>query len=263
MENAKEIWEILKEVGKRLDDVGKRLDDVGRRLDSVGERLDRLAKSQEETDKKLRELAESQKETDKMLKETRKLVESLAKRQEETDKKIKELAERQAETDEQIKVMSKKIEEIAIRVDKTTTSISQLNGLWQNYTEETIREGLEYALKELGFKGFYLEEYRKRKDMEVDALAVGKDYVIVVEVKTTLKKGDVDEFEERLKNKFLKVFYEYKGFRLYGAVAGMRIQKGIDRYASKKGLIVLKHKDGKDVKVLNPKNFKPKDFSGL
>ncbi|MEO0164453.1 MAG: DUF3782 domain-containing protein, partial [candidate division WOR-3 bacterium] len=117
--------------------------------------------------------------------------------------------------------------------------------------------------KELGFKGFYLEEYRKRKDMEVDALAVGKDYVIVVEVKTTLKKGDVDEFEERLKNKFLKVFYEYKGFRLYGAVAGMRIQKGVDRYASKKGLIVLKHKDGKDVKVLNPKNFKPKDFSSV
>ncbi|MEO0174615.1 MAG: hypothetical protein ABIL16_07845 [candidate division WOR-3 bacterium] len=235
MENAKEIWEILKEVGKRLDDVGKR--------------LDRLAKSQEETDK--------------MLKETRKLVESLAKRQEETDKKLKELAERQAETDKQIKVMSKKIEEIAIRVDKTTTSISQLNGLWQNYTEETIREGLEYALKELGFKGFYLEEYRKRKDMEVDALAVGKDYVIVVEVKTTLKKGDVDEFEERLKNKFLKVFYEYKGFRLYGAVAGMRIQKGVDRYASKKGFIVLKHKDGKDVKVLNPKNFRPKDFSSV
>ncbi|MEO0148736.1 MAG: DUF3782 domain-containing protein, partial [candidate division WOR-3 bacterium] len=117
--------------------------------------------------------------------------------------------------------------------------------------------------KELGFKGFYLEEYRKRKDMEVDALAVGKDYVIVVEVKTTLKKGDVDEFEERLKNKFLKVFYEYKGFRLYGAVAGMRIQKGVDRYASKKGFIVLKHKDGKDVKVLNPKNFRPKDFSSV
>ncbi len=115
----------------------------------------------------------------------------------------------------------------------------------------------------MGFKGFYLEEYRKRKDMEVDALAVGKDYVIVVEVKTKLKKDDVDEFEEKLKKEFLKVFYEYKGFRLYGAVAGIRIQRGVDKYANKKGLIVLKHKDGKVVKVLNPKNFKPKDFSNL
>ena len=108
-----------------------------------------------------------------------------------------------------------------------------------------------------------MEEYRKRKDMEVDALAVGKDYVIVVEVKTKLKKDDVDEFEEKLKKEFLKVFYEYKGFRLYGAVAGIRIQRGVDKYANKKGLIVLKHKDGKVVKVLNPKNFKPKDFSNL
>jgi len=128
-----------------------------------------------------------------------------------------------------------------------------LNGVWKNYAEDTIREGLENALKELGFEDFYLESERKREGMEIDALAVGKDYVIVVEVKTTLKQSDVDEFERKLK--------EYKGFKVYGAVAGMRIQSGIDKYASKKGFIVLKHRDGKDVKVLNEKGFKPKDFS--
>ncbi len=120
---------------------------------------------------------------------------------------------------------------------------------------------MENALKELGFEEFYLESKRKREGMEVDALAVGRDYVIVVEVKTTLKQSDVDDFESKLKERFLKVFHEYEGFKVYGAVAGMRIQEGIDRYASKKGFIVLKHKDGKDVKVLNEEGFKPKDFS--
>ncbi len=232
MENAKEIWEILKEVGKRLD---------------------RLAKSQEETDK--------------MLKETRELVESLAKRQEETDKKIKELAERQAETDEQIKKLSVQISKVAKEVRNTTRAVAQLNGVWQDYTEDTIREGLEYALKELGFEGFRVRENLKSKmdgdSMEIDGLVLGDGYVIVLEVKTTLRVDDVDEFVEELEKRFLRFFPEYKGYKLYGAVAGMKFHQFADRYASKKGFIVLKHKDGKDVKVLNPKNFKPKDFSGV
>ncbi|MEO0206999.1 MAG: NERD domain-containing protein [candidate division WOR-3 bacterium] len=246
MENAKEIWEILKEVGKRLD--------------SVGERLDRLAKSQEETDK--------------MLKETRKLVDSLAKRQEETDKmlketdkKIKELAERQAETDEQIKKLSIQISKVSEEVRNTTKAVANLKGIWQDYTEDTIREGLKYALSKLGFKGFKVMSNVKVEkgddNMEVDGIVLGDDYVIVLEVKTTLRVDDVDEFVEELEKRFLRFFPEYKGYKLYGAVAGMKFQQFADRYANKRGLIVLKHKDGKDVKVLNPKNFKPKDFSNL
>ncbi|MEO0214640.1 MAG: hypothetical protein ABIL12_03895 [candidate division WOR-3 bacterium] len=239
MENSKEIWEILKEVGKRLDD--------------VDERLDRLAKSQEETDK--------------MLKETRKLVESLAKRQEETDKKLKELAERQAETDEQIKKLSIQISKVSEEVRNTTRAVADFNGIWKDYTEDTIREGLEYAFKELGFEGFRVRENLKSKmdgdSMEIDGLVLGDDYVIVLEVKTTLRVDDVDEFVEELEKRFLKFFPEYKGYKLYGAVAGMKFHQFADRYANKRGLIVLKHKDGKDVKVLNPKNFKPKDFSSV
>ncbi|MEO0221514.1 MAG: hypothetical protein ABIL27_06910 [candidate division WOR-3 bacterium] len=246
MSEIQEIWEILKEVGKRLDDVGRR--------------LDRLAKSQEETDK--------------MLKETRKLVDSLAKRQEETDKmlketdkKIKELAEKHAETEEQIKKLSIQISKVSEEVRNTTKAVANLNGIWKDYTEDTIREGLEYALKELGFEGFRVRENLKSKMdgdiMEIDGLVLGDDYVIVLEVKTTLRVDDVDEFVEELEKRFLRFFPEYKGYKLYGAVAGMKFHQFADRYASKKGFIVLKHKDGKDVKVLNPKNFKPKDFSGV
>jgi len=204
-------------------------------------------KGLKELEEKLKELMESQIKTDEQLKETDEKIKELVKSQEETDKKLKELMERQKETDYQIKALTK--------------AISELNGVWKNYAEDTIREGLENALKELGFKDFYLESERKREGMEIDALAVGKDYVIVVEVKTTLKQSDVDEFERRLKERFLKVFHEYKGFKVYGAVTGMRIHSGIDKYASKKGFIVLKHKDGKDVKVLNEQGIKPKDFS--
>ncbi|MEO0176037.1 MAG: hypothetical protein ABIL28_06535 [candidate division WOR-3 bacterium] len=246
MENAREIWEILKEVGKRID---------------------RLAKSQEETDKMLKEtrklvesLAKRQEETDRQIKELRKA-------QEETDKKLKELAEKHAETEEQIKKLSVQISKVSEEVRNTTRAVADLNGIWKDYTEDTIREGLEYALKELGFEGFRVRENLKSKMdgdiMEIDGLVLGDDYVIVLEVKTTLRVDDVDEFVEELEKRFLRFFPEYKGYKLYGAVAGMKFHQFADRYASKKGFIVLKHKDGKDVKVLNPKNFKPKDFSGV
>jgi len=218
-------------------------------MEDILKSLREIKEALRETRLSIEELKESQKKTDEQMRET-------DKRLRETDEKLKELIERQNKTDEQMK-------ETDYQIKALTKAISELNGVWKNYAEDTIREGLENALKELGFEDFYLESERKRKGMEIDALAVGKDYVIVVEVKTTLKQSDVDEFERKLKERFLKVFHEYKGFKVYGAVAGMRIQNGIDKYASKKGFIVLKHKDGKDVKVLNEEGFKPKDFSTL
>ncbi|MEO0214181.1 MAG: NERD domain-containing protein [candidate division WOR-3 bacterium] len=215
-----------------IQEIWEILKEVGKRLDSVGERLDRLAKSQEETDKKL-----------------------------------KELAEKHAETEEQIKKLSIQISKVSEEVRNTTKAVANLNGIWQDYTEDTIREGLKYALSKLGFKGFKVMSNVKVEkgddNMEVDGIVLGDDYVIVLEVKTTLRVDDVDEFVEELEKRFLRFFPEYKGYKLYGAVAGMKFHQFADRYANKRGLIVLKHKDGKDVKVLNPKNFKPKDFSNL
>ncbi|MEO0163090.1 MAG: NERD domain-containing protein [candidate division WOR-3 bacterium] len=215
-----------------IQEIWEILKEVGKRLDSVGERLDRLAKSQEETDKKL-----------------------------------KELAEKHAETEEQIKKLSIQISKVSEEVRNTTKAVANLNGIWQDYTEDTIREGLKYALSKLGFKGFKVMSNVKVEkgddNMEVDGIVLGDDYVIVLEVKTTLRVDDVDEFVEELEKRFLRFFPEYKGYKLYGAVAGMKFHQFADRYANKRGLIVLKHKDGKDVKVLNPKNFKPKDFSSV
>ncbi|MEO0178096.1 MAG: NERD domain-containing protein, partial [candidate division WOR-3 bacterium] len=198
-----------------IQEIWEILKEVGKRLDSVGERLDRLAKSQEETDKKL-----------------------------------KELAEKHAETEEQIKKLSIQISKVSEEVRNTTKAVANLNGIWQDYTEDTIREGLKYALSKLGFKGFKVMSNVKVEkgddNMEVDGIVLGDDYVIVLEVKTTLRVDDVDEFVEELEKRFLKFFPEYKGYKLYGAVAGMKFHQFADRYANKRGLIVLKHKDGKD-----------------
>jgi len=248
----------LEEIYKALAEANKTIDRITKRQEEMEKGLRELRESQKETDRLIKELRESQKETDKQIKELRES-------QKETDKQIKELRESQKETDKRIEKLSEEISKIGKQVRDTTKAVSELNGVWQNYTEDTIREGLENALKGLGFRDFSVRgNMTSRKDgesMEIDGLVLGEDYVIVLEVKTTLKVEDVRRFVEKLKGRFLYFFPEYKGFRLYGAIAGMRFQENADSFASRNGLIVLKHKDGEDVKVLNPKGFKPKDFS--
>ena len=209
-------------------------------LKELEEKIKELAKSQEETDRKMKELMESQKRTDEQLKET--------------DKEIKEVARQQKKTDYQIKALTK--------------AISDLNGTWKRFSEKIIFDNIENTLNALGFKDFSVRRNVKStinsKHMEIDILAVGEDYVLVMEVKTTLKVGHVRKFVKKLKKKFLSFFPEFKGrYKVYGVVIGINLQEGVDEFAIKNGLLVLRYKDKGEVEVLNPEGFRPKDFSTL
>jgi len=69
---------------------------------------------------------------------------------------------------------------------------------------------------------------------DIDILAVDETELVLVECESRLSKDDVDEFIEKL-TKFKIAFPHYKNFKAYGAVAGIEINEGIDRYAYKKG----------------------------
>jgi len=207
-----------------------------------------------ELEEKLKELMESQRKTDEQMKETDEKIKELVKSQEETDKKMKELMERQEKTDRQIKALTK--------------AISELNGTWKKFSEKIVFDNIEDTLKDLGFKNFSVrrnvESTIDSQHMEIDILAVGEDYVLVMEVKTTLRVEHVRKFIKKLKEKFLTFFPEFKGrYKVYGVVIGINFQEGVDEFAIKNGLLVLRYKDKGKVEVLNPKGFKPKDFSTL
>jgi hypothetical protein len=78
--------------------------------------------------------------------------------------------------------------------------------------------------------------------------------------KQSLGKRILKQLENNI-NRFLEFYPEYRNYKLYGAIAGIKISEDIRNLAEKKGFFVIEHKDGKDVRILNSKDFKPKDFS--
>ncbi len=183
---------------------------------------------------------------------------------EEFWKGLEELRKRQEETDRQIKEAYKQIKELSLEVKKTTRSVAELNGVWKSYSEKIIFDNIEDALRNAGFKDFILRKNIKSEKngnhIEIDFLAVGDGYVVVVETKTSLKVKDVRRFVKKLKDKFLEFFPEFKSYRIYGAVVGINLQDGVEKFAFKNGLMVFRYKDKGEVEILNPEGFEPKDF---
>jgi len=97
---------------------------------------------------------------------------------------------------------------------------------------------------------------RQGETLEIDVLVVNQGHVLAVEVKSSLSVEDVKEFVQDLSH-FRDFFPEYAQMAIYGAVAGIGIEAGADRYAYSQGLFVLAQ-SGETVVILNDAQFQPK-----
>ncbi|MBI5217423.1 MAG: hypothetical protein HY958_00640, partial [Bacteroidia bacterium] len=167
----------------------------------------------------------------------------------ETDKKIDRLAKISQESD-------KKIDKLA----KMYGGISKNLG---DAAEDFFYNGLSATYKIGNIKYDYVDRNSKRKhkkyESEFDALLINSDSVVIVEIKYKLHP---DEVEKLIKNKiplFKKLYPEYKGYKVYGAIAGFAIHDETKNLAKKHGLFILTQ-SGEAVKVINEAGFKPKEY---
>ena len=91
--------------------------------------------------------------------------------------------------------------------------------------------------------------------MKSDILGVDDTELVLVELLPRFSQDDVDEFIEKL-TRFKIAFPHYQNYQAYGAVAGIEINEGIDRYAYRKGLFVIKP-SGDTVAIINDADFQP------
>ncbi|WP_375327946.1 NERD domain-containing protein [Microcystis sp. BLCC-F210] len=193
----------------------------------------------------LAELVEAQKETERCFQETERRFQETERRFQETERILKEQS---LKTDRQITRLSKEI--------------GNLGGKWGRFVENMVAPACETLFLNRHIPVHQVSQrVRKRLDgktLEIDVLVTNENHVLVVEVKSSLSVDDVKELIKNL-TEFRQFFPEYNHKELYGAVAGIEIEEGADKYAYRQGLFVLAQK-GENVAILNDTEFQPQTW---
>ncbi|MBD2600271.1 DUF3782 domain-containing protein [Microcystis aeruginosa FACHB-524] len=199
--------------------------------------------------KLLAELVEAQKETERCFQETER-------RFQETERILKEQS---LETERILKEQSLKTDRQITRLSK---EIGNLGGKWGRFVENMVAPACETLFLNRQIPVHQVSQrVRKRLDgktLEIDVLVTNENHVLVVEVKSSLSVDDVKELIKNL-TEFRQFFPEYNHKQLYGAVAGIEIEEGADKYAYRQGLFVLAQR-GENVAILNDTEFQPKTW---
>ena len=176
-----------------------------------------------------------------------------AEAKDEADRWAAEADRRAAEADRRLAKLEKTVANTSRAVDSLTTR-------WGRFVEELVEPAVISLFRGKGIdvKETYSRARVKRQGiaMEIDILAVDETEVVLVECKSRLSKDDVNEFLEKL-SRFKQAFPHYRNYQAYGAVAGIEIDEGVDRYAYKQGLFVIKP-SGETVEIINDSGFEPK-----
>jgi len=156
-------------------------------------------------------------------------------------------------TDRQFKETSRELKEIGKRVDG-------LSSKWGRFVEGLLVPAVKRLFNE---RGIAVEKVTQRvkihkngDTIEIDIMVINREYVVLVEAKSTLSVENVNEHLEKIA-RFKSFFPEYADRKVLGAVAGIVIDESADRYAYKSGLFVI-GQSGETVKILNDKKFVPR-----
>jgi hypothetical protein len=226
--------------------------------DDVWRLLGELAEAQKETERKFQESDRRFRESDRRFQESNRRfqeTERLLKEQsQETERFLKEQSQ---ETDRQLQAAIQENKRINRQVSK---QLAELGGAWGRFVEDLVAPACERLFMERGIPVDQVSQRVKRRrqgeTLEIDVLVVNQGHVLAVEVKSSLSVEDVKEFVQDL-GQFRDFFPEYAQMAIYGAVAGIGIEAGADRYAYRQGLFVLAQ-SGETVVILNDAQFQPR-----
>jgi hypothetical protein len=195
-----------------------------------------------------------------------KLLAELVEAQKETERCFQETERRFQETEQRFQETERILKEQSLKTDRQITRLSQeignLGGKWGRFVENMVAPACETLFLNRDIPVHQVSQrVRKRLDgktLEIDVLVTNENHVLVVEVKSSLSVDDVKELIKNL-TEFRQFFPEYNHKQLYGAVAGIEIEEGADKYAYRQGLFVLAQR-GENVAILNDTEFQPKTW---
>ncbi len=181
-------------------------------------------------------------------------------------KQSEEVREQMKDTDRQMKETDRQMKETGLQMKETDRRLKKLDELftsqWGKLVESLVEGDLIPLLQARGIEvqTTYprVSGRRNGEHYEYDILAANGEEVVVVEVKTTLRAGDVTHFLEKL-DKFTGWVSGFKGRKILGAVAYLKVDHSVEVYAERQGLYVIRA-TGSSASIINQADFRPRVF---
>ena len=171
----------------------------------------------------------------------------------ETERMIQTVSAQMRKTDIQMKETDRKVKEVSIQ-------IGNLGGRWGAFVEGLVAPASATLFAQRGIPVHKTSRNIKatlpgNRHMEIDVLVINTNAVVLVEVKSHLTADNVREHMTRLAE-FKLFFPEYAEKQIFGAVAGIVIESGVDRFAMNQGLFVIVQ-SGEVMQIANAEGFVP------
>ncbi len=187
-------FEELKAIVRELIEAQKKSEERIAGLERV---VGELAEAQKRTEQRVEELAEAQRETQKEVSRLDRALQELAEAQRRTEQRVEELAEAQKRTEEELQWLVKSHKELREEVGGLAHTVGY------RLEDESYKALPALLKKEMGIevigrlKRDFLE-IGKERYIEVniwgEGRSNGKEYVIIGEAKSQLKKSNINEF---------------------------------------------------------------------
>jgi hypothetical protein len=180
--------------------------------------------------------------------------------QQAAEREMNRLREQSDRTDQQIEKTSQEITRLAAQVAQTNKQVGGLTSRWGEFVENLIKPAAARLFQEKGIE-VHLTALRvtgqdDQGSIEIDILVENTTEVVAIEVKSHLEVRDVKRFLQTLE-RFKKAFPKHKNDKLYGAVAGIKIDERVNEYAIQEGLFLIQPA-GDSVIIANSHDFKPR-----
>ncbi len=135
-------------------------------------------------------------------------------------------------------------------------AIGNLSNTLGSLVEHIMTPALPRKFKQFGyiFDGIVTVKWASGKGSiytEIDGLLENKKQAVAVEVKTTLRRKDVDDHLQRMERVRMYADNHGDSRSFLGAIAGAIIDRDTKKYALSKGFFVIEP-SGEDVKVTKP-----------
>ena len=170
--------------------------------------------------------------------------------------------EQQQITEREMAELRKTVDRTSQQIEQTNKQIGGITSRWGEFVENLVRPAAVKLFRakgiEVHFTALRVEAQDEQGSIEIDVLAENTNEVVAIEVKSHLDVRDVKRFLATLE-RFKKALPKYKSYKLYGAIAGIKVDEIADTYAVQEGLFLIKL-SGDTVAIANDQNFVAKTW---